>query len=280
MHDRLPWYVTGTLDPDESRAFQAHLVTCDACREELAVLEMLKNELEKHGEDLLGSHPPPEQLAALIEGADEPLPEDVAAAVRRHLAICATCTEESSWLKGEAVAGPARPDVTIASGPAARGSDEARRADLQGSRSGARWRPLLAATIALAAVALIAVVLVVKSSRTPEPDVVARYQVITATQRGEGATTVPVRPKETTVRVAFEPDFAAAAFPLDVEIDGAEGKTVFRRNGITVQDLSGGRLLLDLPRRPLPDGDYILSVTAANNSEPPEEYPIRITTLR
>src|SRR4029450_10295935 len=104
MHDRLPWYVTGTLDPDESRAFQAHLVTCDACREELAVLEMLKNELEKHGEDLLGSHPPPEQLAALIEGAGEPLPEDVAASVRRHLAICATCTEESSWLKGEAVA--------------------------------------------------------------------------------------------------------------------------------------------------------------------------------
>src|SRR6185503_17163227 len=110
LHDRLPWYVSGTLGEEESRQFAGHLGGCEACRKELSVLESMKRELEEHGDDLLGDHPPPEKLAAIIEGADEPLPLEEASAVRRHLAICATCAEESSWLRGEAVAAIPAPE--------------------------------------------------------------------------------------------------------------------------------------------------------------------------
>src|SRR5262245_13938703 len=102
LHDRLPWYVSGTLGEEESRQFAGHLGGCEACRKELIVLEAMKRELEEHGDDLLRDHPPPEKLAAaILEDAEEPLSADEAASVRRHIAICATCAEESSWLRGE-----------------------------------------------------------------------------------------------------------------------------------------------------------------------------------
>lgn len=33
----MPWYATGTLSPEDTRALTAHLAECAACRDELAV---------------------------------------------------------------------------------------------------------------------------------------------------------------------------------------------------------------------------------------------------
>lgn len=279
MHDRLPWYVNGTLDADESVMFQRHLDSCPACQKELRVLEALRDELEKHGEDLLGDHPPPEQLAALIEPADEPLTEEQSAGVRRHLAICATCAEESSWLRGEAIAdlGSGAPDLArpVSGAPSAREA-EAPRAPTRAARRPMAVLPAVA--VALAAVAIVLVVRTPRSQPHPRSEVVVQSQLILPTQRTEGRTTVHVRSDATTIRVHLEIDFDAASFPLALEILGAKDEVVLRRDGIAADEVTGGRFLfLDLPRDQFPDGDYIVRLrSAANGAEPPAEYPMRL----
>ena len=278
MHDRLPWYVNGTLEGEEFRTFQEHLETCDACRQEKSVLETLRHELEKHGEDLLRDHPPPERLAALIEGSEEPLSGDEADAVRRHLAICATCAEESSWLRGEAVAEAPAGSAAIAPRSGAPGIGSVSRMPARAPGAASRMRPWLAAAAAVAAVSLIAVVLVVRTPRTTVPDLLPQYVHLEAKQRGPNGTMVPVPASKATVDVSLEPDFDTASFPLDLEIQASDGSVAFRRDGIAAKGLVEGFLLVNLPRGSLPDGDYVLRLTSKSGSEQPEEFPFHVTS--
>lgn len=45
IRDVLPWYANGSLSRRESRQVAAHLLACDACREELAQWMLLQIEL-------------------------------------------------------------------------------------------------------------------------------------------------------------------------------------------------------------------------------------------
>lgn len=261
LHELLPWYVNQTLDAEETLAFKRHIERCDACKEELRVLQTLKEELERHGEGFLADHPPPETLVALLAPGEEPLSAEDATAVRRHLAICATCAEESSWLKGEAVASVARPDTAITAGRVQRRT----------------WS--LMAGAAVAAVALFALVLVVRTSRDQIPVEVVTPRLVDVTKRaGEGRTAIQVPPETTIIPLYLETDFDVGAFPLTLEIQGPGGRTVSRRSGITARELAGGRFLfLDLHRRYFPDGDYVARLSGeAMDSSPPTEYPFRV----
>ena len=111
-HDALPWYVNGTLGAEESTGFERHLMDCADCRKELEFLEQLRAELAAHGDEFLSDHPSPEKLLSLTRPGEieSPLDETEIAGLRRHLALCVTCSEEARWLLGEATAGPANPD--------------------------------------------------------------------------------------------------------------------------------------------------------------------------
>ncbi len=46
VRDLLPWYASGTLEGSETRLVTAHLASCDACREELALVLRLRRGVE------------------------------------------------------------------------------------------------------------------------------------------------------------------------------------------------------------------------------------------
>jgi anti-sigma-K factor RskA len=77
-------YLLGALDPDEEKAFEAHLETCDACRQEVLRLEVARDALPQAVDQVA----PPESLKASLmstvraEAADgaEPAEEPAAAA--------------------------------------------------------------------------------------------------------------------------------------------------------------------------------------------------------
>jgi len=104
IHDALPWFVNGTLEPEEAATFERHLMDCADCRQELEFLEKLKAQIERHGDDFLADHPPPEKLVTLLGpgNGEEVQGEEEVTRLRRHLALCATCAEEARELKARA----------------------------------------------------------------------------------------------------------------------------------------------------------------------------------
>lgn len=46
IQELLPWYVKGSLSPEESQAVAGHVATCDACRDDLVLTLRLSVELE------------------------------------------------------------------------------------------------------------------------------------------------------------------------------------------------------------------------------------------
>ncbi len=48
-HDLVPWYVNGSLQDEEQRAFEEHLASCEACRKEVKFLSLLRGEVEVRG---------------------------------------------------------------------------------------------------------------------------------------------------------------------------------------------------------------------------------------
>ena len=52
VRELIPWYATGTLSSDETRAVTAHLASCEACGEELALTLRLKVSVDAELRDL------------------------------------------------------------------------------------------------------------------------------------------------------------------------------------------------------------------------------------
>ena len=80
----LPWLLNGTLDKEQERQIQAHLETCEGCREELRQTRLAWS--------LAGGHLPAE---ALVDYAlERPSASARRQLVESHLEHCARCREE------------------------------------------------------------------------------------------------------------------------------------------------------------------------------------------
>src|SRR5215813_4393790 len=106
-HALLPWYANGTLAPEEKDAFERHLESCPPCREELVEVAHMRTEIARHGGAFFGEHPEPEMLGALFGMGETPIDPAEGERIRRHLAVCSSCNEESRWLMGTETAGTA-----------------------------------------------------------------------------------------------------------------------------------------------------------------------------
>ena len=250
IHDLLPWYLNGTLEPAEREAFARHLEACGICRKEQAFLEKLQGEIERHGEDFLADHPSPETLLAVLKPSPEmqAVSPERAAETRRHLELCATCAEEASWLEGEA------------------GS----------ATSSRRWWWAAAAAVILVLAFTLPVLF-----RQPvtSPAGLIRPVLVEPTLRTvEGRTEVRLPYDARSVYVYFPIDLPAEAWPATLEILDSTRRIVYR-DRIAADDLTEGRFVFrELDRAACPDGAYTAEVRGAGAGDPPVEYPFRIVS--
>jgi len=259
IHDALPWFVNGTLEPEEAAAFEQHLMDCADCKKELAFLEKLKAELERHGDDFLADHPTPEKLVWLLEpdAADELLGEDEVTSLRRHLALCATCAEEARWMTGEASAGSPRTTTP----------------DRLSKERVWRWA-------AVAAMLLLAVTTTLWLRQGPAllaPGVIHPSLVEDAGRAAPGTTEVAVPSGSTHVFLIFPVDLESGAFPVTLEILDEQGESRYREQIVAGDLLDGLYLYLGVPRRDFPDGDYKARITGSPDAAKPGlEFPFRV----
>lgn len=94
LSDRL----LGELDADSRRAVDAHLAGCAECRELLAGLRMLREELARGRSAAAGEHPAADELVAYFDPAGA-LPTPRMAEIALHLRDCAACAEEARALR-------------------------------------------------------------------------------------------------------------------------------------------------------------------------------------
>jgi hypothetical protein len=256
LHQLLPWYVNGTLDPAERSSFEEHLGGCAACREEITIVEALRDEIRRSGPDLFADHPSPQSIAeALLDGADDP-------GTRRHLALCATCALEARWLTGET---------------ASRTPSHAAKMRPRASR----WIPRAAyAAAALLLVALTAFLLRQRPGG-PVTGVVHIDTIPSAERRLQPPPVVEVPAGASAVHLLFEVDLGADDFPASFQIVDDAGRAVFRIEKLAPSDLHRGAFLfLDCSRSDCPDGSYVGKVSPAGDRLPDVDYPFRLTTTR
>jgi anti-sigma factor RsiW len=282
--------VNKTLGPEESATFEAHLSECVECRRELAVLEKLQAELELHGEDLLSDHPTPQQLVAVLT-TEPDLDPEAAVEVRRHLALCASCADEASWVMKEAVAGgvsvtdraPGGEARTPQAVPASGAPVErpAGRISLP-KRPAPSWQPPLWAWPVAAALVLLVIALpmVLRMEVAPGRTGIERLQLVEATERAAGGPTViEVAPGAGTVQLIFPVDVVPEAYPLRFELLDGGGTAIHSDESVGESDLYRGLYLLFSCRRSdCPDGEYLVRLTPALDAGSPTEYPFRVTT--
>ena len=245
LHELLPWYVAGTLEPEATGRFRAHLDGCPACRAEMVFLQQVKGELERYGAAFLEDHPTSEELVAAVRGT---LADERAAVVRAHLEHCVTCAEEAAWVSGEVV-------FRAASAPAA----APRPVRL------APWAAGIAAALFLAALALFLL-----SDRGRDATAIVRVHHLPSTELGvESRTVVLLEPGQPEVRLLLDVDLPEAAFPIAVRIEDATGRPVFEARGVEAGALLEGLYLpIDCSRRDCPPGAYTLRVTPSGGNEP------------
>ena len=256
-------YVNGTLDPGGRSSFEVHLSACPACRAELPVLEKLRAQVESLGEDVLSDHPTPAELvnSALPEAAGEELSRERRNEVRRHLAICPTCAEETRWVLGtEKARAPERPHPVTA--------------------PSAAW-PMRAWKWAAATVALIVLALSLPfvSRLSPPRTGVGRIVLVEATQRASASSNVPVAAESSVIQLLFRVDLGPDAFPATFEVLDSNGRLVHRDTTVAAADLYRERFLLfTCSRDDCPNGRYVGRLLPADGTEIAVEYPFRIET--
>lgn len=90
----LPFYVAGSLDPEEKGTVEAHLAACSECRNEVIALRSMRTTLR---DQVRSAHPPPERLVRLTE--PEAGTDATALGDRVHVDACAECGEEIQALR-------------------------------------------------------------------------------------------------------------------------------------------------------------------------------------
>ena len=243
IHELLPWYMAGTLEPDEADEFRRHLTSCEACRTEMDLIAKLRDELDRHGEALLEDHPPAERLVALVRCE---LSDEDATRTRRHVALCAACATEASWIGG----------VAAASAPSS------------------APRPGRAARIGMwgwvaAAAAVLLLVLQLPAGRQPRTGVVESAFVRAVERAGTQPNVFAIPPAQDLIPLIFEVDLPTASFPATIEIRDEAGNRIQRHAGIAQGSLLEGLYLVVVcARSECPAGRYVARLSEADGSQP------------
>lgn len=253
IHDLLPWYLNGTLAAGEAARFAAHLPACAECHAETDLLRGLQEEIRRHGEEFFAAHP---SSATVVEAARRTLPAEEAQAVRRHLALCATCAAEVRWVAEDL-------------------QDRAPAAKL-----GRGWHrgPVLPWTIAAALLlALLGLVLLRPLDRgTPG---ILRPHFVDSVVRGPGdEPVVSLSPEEDAFLIYFHVEAAPADFPLVLEVRDPTDRLLLREEerGPLFRDRF---LFLHGTRGLFRDGSYRAEVRPAKGGDG-TAYRFRIETRR
>jgi anti-sigma factor RsiW len=253
-HEALPWYINGTLGAAEAATFERHLESCTACRAEAGVLRAMQSELQGHGEDLLGEHPAPEQLVAFLdtEAGEPELTAAAAAGIRRHLALCDSCSQETRWVSGAvpAVVPQTRQGVPLWAGLAA------------GLLAAALQWPLLTGRESM-----------------PVPTGLVQMQLVEPVQRSAAAAQVLVAPPgAASVHILLPVELPATgqAFLTLRQVDGG---VVIPARLIDAADLyQNAFLLLACSRAECPDGNYVARVGESATGGLATEYRFSLQT--
>ena len=253
LHQLLPWYVNGTLDAGEHASFESHLAQCQACRDEIPVIEDLRKELQHPEWDVLADHPSPQMLDSVsLDGMDD-------TGTRRHLAVCLTCAEEVRWLKGETPCGKM-------------------------PRSLRRHLPRWALTASLAATVVIAVVVAAGVIMLPRPaghtTGLLQVDLIPSSERAQTDHPVIGVPKEADdIHLLFEVDLGEEDFPISFRLLDSAARPVLTMDKIEATGLyRGAFLFIVCNRNDCPDGAYVARVSPAGGRLPDVEYPFRLLT--
>ena len=266
LHELLPWYVNGTLEAPERAEFESHLNACAECRDEMSIIEKLHADLRESSTGAFTEHPsPPALMEAIQPGTgDEPLEPEAASDIRRHLALCLTCSEEARWLRGEAVA-RTRTAAAI--------EDLSRQRPVSGWMG---WAALAAAGIVL----VVAIGIIVRSDRPALPTGVLNIDLVPSAERfSTGRQEIEVTSDATVSYLLFEVDLAPEEYPASFRILDSGDSTVFDLPDLEASDLyrSTG-LLFACSREDCPDGDYTARLSPKGGLRPDIEYPFRLTT--
>ncbi len=246
LHQLLPWFVNGTLEVEEARAFERHLEGCGACREEITLWSSMRQEIERHGEAFFASHPEP---AAIVAAARAGLTETGAPELRQHLAFCSTCATEARL---------ARDDAGPSTGTPLRARAVDRLRSL-GRHDALRW--LLPSLVAVAA--LVIAVIGRRPSTAPRPGtrLVPAYYV-EAQERAAEIPVVALSRQSDLFQVVLPVDLAPGSYPLAIEIRDSRGRIAFRQDGVT-SAYRDRFLFIVCDGRDFPDGGYVARVAAS-----------------
>lgn len=287
VHTLLPWYVNGTLEPNEHDEFERHLVTCPPCRDELGKVAAMRAETARHGEAFFSEHPAPEILGALFGVGEGPLDAAAEETVRRHLAVCATCSDESRWLTGAEIAEGLRSRAIAADTVSRGGLDDAFRASSRiGPPAASAPQRVIARpfvmrlwpAVAGAALAVLATIFVPGPwRRGPGSGPVAHGFLEPTRRTGAAIAEVLVRPEHKAIVLDIPSQLTPSQLPARIEILDATGTTVHREEGLYPAGPAGELFTIVVPNAALPPGDYVARLEgAAPVDEPPTEFPFRI----
>lgn len=176
---------------------------------------------------------------------DELSPQE-ASPVRRHVALCASCAMETRWVVDDA----AQPTGRAVS---------ARRL---GTRARS-WPWLLAAAAALATVALL-----IPGRGPADTTRIRRASFLAPPERAVGPQANLINTEGDRLLLILELDLPPADFPVELEIVGADGRSILRQSGIGPEAiLQGTYLFVDCTRSDCAPGAYTAKVRGSAGQE-------------
>lgn len=207
------------------------------------MLRALRETVESEGEDFFLPHPDPERIVAEALG-DHRAPEEET--VRRHLALCPTCTAEVRLVRWEETG---HAGATLPEAPRRR----------IGRRRTLRWL--------VAAAALLALAVPIWWRGRPLPsrtDIIPTYYV-EATQRATTLQVLRVPSAVATFQIVLPVDLPEDSYPLAVEIRDLGGRLILARSDVR-SIYRNSFLLIVCDRRDFPAGDYAVRVAPARRA--------------